>query len=72
MLNFKKISLRRGARVLFSDTTFTIHKGQKAGLTGANGVGKSSLFAVLLGQLHIDDGGEFVSKSLSFTEGIIG
>ena len=56
MLNFKKISLRRGARVLFSDTTFTIHKGQKAGLTGANGVGKSSLFAVLLGQLHIDDG----------------
>lgn len=56
MLNFKKISLRRGARVLFSDTTFTIHKGQKAGLTGANGVGKSSLFAVLLNQLHIDDG----------------
>ncbi|MFK5950383.1 MAG: ATP-binding cassette domain-containing protein [Methylococcales bacterium] len=56
MLNFKNISLRRGARVLFSDTSFTIHKGQKAGLTGANGVGKSSLFAVLLGQLQIDEG----------------
>ena len=56
MLNFKNISLRRGARVLFSDTSFTIHKGQKAGLTGANGVGKSSLFAVLLDQLHVDEG----------------
>ncbi|MCK4841783.1 MAG: ATP-binding cassette domain-containing protein [Methylococcales bacterium] len=56
MLNFKNISLRRGAHVLFSDTTFTIHKGQKAGLTGANGVGKSSLFAMLLDQLHVDEG----------------
>ena len=56
MLNFKNISLRRGARVLFSDTSFTIHKGQKAGLTGANGVGKSSLFAMLLDQLHVDEG----------------
>ncbi len=56
MLNFKNISLRRGARVLFSETTFTIHKGQKAGLTGANGVGKSSLFAVLLDELHVDEG----------------
>ena len=56
MLNFKNISLRRGARVLFSDTSFTIHKGQKAGLTGANGVGKSSLFAMLLNQLHVDEG----------------
>ena len=56
MLNFKNISLRRGVRILFSDTSFTIHKGQKAGLTGANGVGKSSLFAMLLNQLHVDEG----------------
>ena len=56
MLNFKNISLRRGARVLFSETSFTIHKGQKAGLTGANGVGKSSLFAMLLDQIQVDEG----------------
>jgi len=56
MLNFKNISLRRGVRVLFSDTSFTIHKGQKAGLTGANGVGKSSLFAMLLDQIQVDEG----------------
>ncbi len=56
MLNFKNISLRRGVRVLFSDSSFTIHKGEKAGLTGANGVGKSSLFAMLLDLLHVDEG----------------
>ncbi len=56
MLNFKNISLRRGVRVLFSESSFTIHKGQKAGLTGANGTGKSSLFAMLLNQLQVDEG----------------
>ena len=56
MLNFKNISIRRGTRVLFKETSFTIHKGQKVGLTGANGVGKSSLFAMLLNQLQVDEG----------------
>ncbi|MCK5897704.1 MAG: ATP-binding cassette domain-containing protein [Methylococcales bacterium] len=56
MLNFKKVSLRRGTQVLFSETTFTIHKGQRVGLTGANGVGKSSLFAMIRGELQIDEG----------------
>lgn len=56
MLNFKNISLRRGARVLFANASFTIHKGQKAGVTGANGVGKSSLFALLRNELHLDEG----------------
>jgi len=56
MLNFKNISLRRGTRILFTDASFIIHKGQKAGLTGANGVGKSSLFAMVRGELHVDEG----------------
>ncbi len=56
MLSFKNISLRRGTRVLFSQTTFIIHKGQKVGVTGANGVGKSSLFAMLRNQLQVDEG----------------
>lgn len=56
MLNFRKISLRRGTQVLFSDASFTIHKGQKAGLIGANGVGKSSFFAMILNQLQTDEG----------------
>ena len=56
MLNFRNVALRRGARVLFAGASFTIHKGQKVGLTGANGVGKSSLFALLRHELHADEG----------------
>jgi ATP-binding cassette subfamily F protein 3 len=56
MLNFKNIAIRRGNRLLFSEASFTIHKGQKVGLTGANGTGKSSLFAMIRGQLHSDEG----------------
>jgi len=56
MLNFKNIALRRGARVLFSNASFTIHKGQKVGFTGANGAGKSSLFALIKNELHLDEG----------------
>jgi ATP-binding cassette subfamily F protein 3 len=56
MLNFKNIALRRGARVLFDHATFTIHKGQKVGFTGANGAGKSSLFALVKNELHLDEG----------------
>ncbi len=56
MLNFKNISLRRGIKVLFTQTSFTLHKGQKAGITGANGVGKSSFFSLIQGILHADEG----------------
>jgi ATP-binding cassette subfamily F protein 3 len=56
MLNFKNIALRRGVKVLFDQASFTIHKGQKVGFTGANGAGKSSLFALVRGELHPDEG----------------
>ncbi|MGR9072513.1 MAG: ATP-binding cassette domain-containing protein [Gammaproteobacteria bacterium] len=56
MLNFKNIALRRGSRQLFSGASFTVHKGEKAGVTGANGVGKSSLFALVRGELFPDEG----------------
>lgn len=56
MLNFRNITLRRGARVLFANSSFTIHKGQKVGFTGANGVGKSSFFALVRDELHLDEG----------------
>lgn len=56
MLHFQSLSLRRGNKLLFEDASFQIHPGQKAGITGANGTGKSSLFALLLGKLHVDAG----------------
>ncbi len=56
MLSFRDVSLRRGGEVLFSGVSFTVHAGQKVGLTGANGAGKSSLFALIRGELSTDTG----------------
>ena len=56
MLKFRDVTLRRGGRVLFAGANFAVFPGQKAGLTGANGTGKSSLFALLRGELHADAG----------------
>jgi ATP-binding cassette subfamily F protein 3 len=64
MLNFKNIAIRRGNRLLFSEANFTIHKSQKIGLTGANGTGKSSLFAMLRGELQSDEGEFFMPPYL--------
>ena len=56
MINFKSVALRRGQRLLFENGSFTIHKGEKVGITGANGAGKSSLFSLVLGALHSEAG----------------
>ncbi len=56
MLKFRDVTLRRGGRVLFAAADFAVFAGQKVGITGANGTGKSSLFALLRGELHADAG----------------
>ncbi len=56
MLKFTELALRRGTKELFHDVSLTVHAGQKVGITGGNGVGKSSLFALIKGQLHADTG----------------
>ncbi|MCR6699742.1 MAG: ATP-binding cassette domain-containing protein [Dokdonella sp.] len=58
MLRFDHLSLRRGSRLLLNDTTFFIHAGWRVGLTGRNGTGKSSLLALIGGELT-PDGGDF-------------
>jgi len=58
MITLKNITLRRGAKVLLDAATVTLNPGEKVGLVGRNGAGKSSLFALLNGNLH-EDGGEF-------------
>nr|WP_181956275.1 ATP-binding cassette domain-containing protein [Ramlibacter lithotrophicus] len=54
----RNVTLRRGAKVLLDQVSVTINPGEKVGLVGRNGAGKSSLFRLIDGQLH-EDAGEF-------------
>jgi len=56
MLSFNNLSIRRGTHVLLEQATFTIHRGHKVGITGSNGTGKSSLFALIMDELAADTG----------------
>ena len=56
MIQFKNLTLTRHVKVLIEQATFQLHPGHKVGLTGANGAGKSSLFALLRGELHAEVG----------------
>lgn len=56
MLKLSNVSLRRGTKVLFENVSFTVHAGQRVGISGANGCGKSSLFAMVLDSLQPDSG----------------
>jgi ATP-binding cassette subfamily F protein 3 len=56
MIILRNISLRRGSKILLEPADLTIQPGQRIALTGANGCGKSSLFAMLLGELEADSG----------------
>jgi ATP-binding cassette subfamily F protein 3 len=56
MIRFSNISLIRGTKVLLEGADAVLNPGDRIGLIGANGSGKSSLFAVLRGELHTDKG----------------
>ncbi len=56
MIRFSQLSLRRGAKLLLEGADATLNPGDRIGLIGANGSGKSSLFALLRGELHADKG----------------
>ncbi len=56
MITLKNVVLRRGAKVLLDGASCTINPGEKVGLVGRNGAGKSSLFGLLNHSLHEDKG----------------
>ena len=56
MITLKNLTLRRGVKVVLQDTSVTLNPGEKVGLVGRNGAGKSSLFALLAGRLQADGG----------------
>lgn len=56
MITFSDIQLLRGGKPLLDQTSATIHPGDKVGLVGKNGCGKSTLFALMKNELSIDAG----------------
>lgn len=56
MIRLQKLELRRGSKLLLDNAELAINPGERIGLIGANGSGKSSLFALLRSELHADAG----------------
>ncbi len=56
MIRLRDVTLARGATRLLDRTSLSVHVGQKVGIVGSNGCGKSSLFAVLRGELAPEAG----------------
>jgi len=66
MLELRELRLRRGAAVLIDKANLTIFRGDKIGIVGRNGTGKSSLLALLRGDLGADAGEYKVPGKLNF------
>jgi ATP-binding cassette subfamily F protein 3 len=56
LIHLRQLTLARGARRLIEDADLQLHAGWRVGVVGANGSGKSSLFALLRGELHPEAG----------------
>ena len=56
MLKLKGVSKYFSGKVILNDISFTVDYGEKAGIIGSNGVGKSTLLKIIAGQLHQDSG----------------
>jgi len=62
VISLTEVGLRRGRKLLFENVTFQVHSGQRVGVIGANGSGKTSLFFMLLGQLEADEGEVHIAR----------
>ena len=56
MITLQDISLQRGKKILLQQASLSIHDGQRVGVIGANGSGKSSFFGLLTGEHGLDNG----------------
>ncbi len=56
MILLRNLTLARAGKPLLEGVNLSLHVGQKVGVTGANGCGKSSLFALFTGELHQEAG----------------
>ena len=63
MIEIKNLTLQRGLKVLLDKANATVNPGQRVGLIGKNGTGKSSLFALIKGEIMQDGGDVSIPKN---------
>lgn len=63
MIEIKNLTLQRGLKVLLDKANATVNPGQRVGLIGKNGTGKSSLFALIKGKITQDGGDVSIPKN---------
>ena len=56
MIEFSNVTMQHGKQVLYLNASFTLHPGEKAGLVGANGTGKTTVFRLITGEERPDEG----------------
>lgn len=64
MITLRNVTLRRGPHILLQQINWTIYHKQRIGIIGANGSGKTSLFALLLSTLQADEGDVDIPKQI--------
>jgi ATP-binding cassette, subfamily F, member 3 len=68
MITLRGVTLQRGAKRLLEGVNLTVFAAQKVGIVGANGSGKSSLLALLRGDLHCEAGDVDVQPGLTIAQ----
>src|SRR5918997_443941 len=65
MVSFTKISKQYGRQILFVDASFQLNPGEKVGLVGPNGSGKTTIFRMITGEEVADEGDISVPRKMS-------
>ncbi|MDH0867260.1 ATP-binding cassette domain-containing protein [Mitsuaria sp. GD03876] len=68
MITLRNVVLRRGTKVVLDDASVVLQPGEKVGLVGRNGAGKSSLFSLLTDRLHSDKGDVEIPRHWALAE----
>ena len=56
MLDVKNITYSINSKIILNNISFKLNKNNKIGLVGSNGVGKSTLLKIIIGELQPEDG----------------
>jgi ATPase subunit of ABC transporter with duplicated ATPase domains len=69
ILRFNKVSFAYGRKKILDEVTFSVRRGMKLTLMGQNGAGKSTIFQMIMGGLHPEEGNVIIEKGLSIAVG---